>query len=114
MPMPLKMRRMQDAVRSLPRTDPSDFNPQNLHLVDQEMRRPDAQSQEQQAILAQERKRLEAMQGQRMQQAAMQQFQQRLQQRMNPRIGTQEDTDPQALKMFQLMQQMKMVKGQSW
>jgi len=111
---------MQQAVQNLDSTamrgatEQDDLNPSNLRQIDQQMRHPSAQSQEQQAILAQERKRLEAMQGQRMQQAAMQQFQQRLQQRMNPRIGTQEDTDPQALKMFQLMQQMKMVKGQGW
>ena len=92
-----------DNVRTLPPETADDLNPQNLHLISQEMRDPRSQGANQQAILQQEKARLEQAQAQQ----AGQQFQQRLEQRLNPRIGTEEDTDKKALFMFRLMEMMK-------
>ena len=107
MPSPRHAARLRQALGNIPEDPVDDLNPRNLMQIDQQMRRRDVQDPRQQAILQQERKRLEQVQGQKMQQAAQQQFQQRLEQRLNPRIGTQEDSDPQALFMFKLIQQMR-------
>lgn len=80
-----------------------DMQPENLANLQQTMQHRDMQNPKQQAMLQEEKQRLMQVQAQR-------QFTQRLQQRMNPRIGTPEDSDPQAARaafMARLMLQMK-------
>jgi len=86
-----------------------DINPRRLLEVDQALAARGHQHPRQQASLQEERRRLEDIQGQMMMRAAQQQFSQRLEQRINPRIGTPEDTDPQARAQFmaRLMMQMQ-------
>ena len=86
-----------------------DLDPQNLQAIDKEMGDPRSQQPSQQQILRAEKQRLEQVQNQQMKQAA-QMFQQRLEQRLNPRIGTPQDTNPQAAQaafMARLMAQMQ-------
>ena len=99
---------MQAATASLggDATSPHELNPRRLLELDQTMQHGDMQGPRQQAILQEERQRLEQAMGQRMQQAGQQMFQQRLHQRLNPRIGTPQDTDQRAF-LQMLMQQMQ-------
>lgn len=82
-----------------------DRQPENAGLIAREMRDPRSQDPRQQAILKQEQERLA-------QEQAKMQFSQRLAQRLNPRIGTQEDSDPQALAQFQKAQFMAKLMAQ--
>ena len=113
MPQPLRMRRMQEAfnapeapgVPNLTQAqEAEDMAPEdNLGQLKQVMGMRDMRDPRQQAILKQEQERL-------MQVQAKQQFTQRLMQRLNHRIGTPEDTDPQAARaafMTRLMMQMQ-------
>jgi len=86
-----------------------DLDPRNLSQIDKAIRHPDQQGEHQQSVLMGERQRLEQVQAERMRQGAAM-FQQRLQQRLNPRIGTQDDTDPQALDQFQRQLMMQMMR----
>lgn len=73
----------------------------NIAQLQSTMKHGDMQGPRQQAILQQEMQRL---------QQAQQQLSQRLQKRLNVRIGTPEDSDPQAAKaafMTRLMMQMR-------
>jgi len=109
MPPPRAQKAMQAALSDLPPDldqSPHESNPRLLWELDRTMRHKDMQHPRQQAILQEERRRLEQVMGQKMQQAAQQQFQQRLHQRLNPRIGTPQDTDQQAF-IQMLMQQMQ-------
>lgn len=87
-----------------------DLNPRRLMQVDDAMADPRNRGPVQQKALGDERRRLEDMHQQMLEHAAMQQFTQRLEQRLNPRIGTPQDSDPQAARaafMSQLMLQMQ-------
>jgi hypothetical protein len=96
---------MQDSIASLPDQSGEDLDPANLQMLQQTMGHRDMQDPRQQAVLRQEQQRLQQVQ-------AQQQFTQRLEQRLNPRIGTQEDSDPQALQQFQKAQFMARLMGQ--
>lgn len=111
MPSP-RERRMQVSIGNLP-PQTEDLDPRNLRLLDQEMRDPRSQDPRQQAILQQERQRLEKFQADAVRQKAQQQFTQRLEQRINPRIGTREDSDPQAQTKFLVETMMKLRQEQS-
>ena len=116
LPVPSPWQRMINSMRvhtGGPGLDASqvrdDLDPQNLQVLNKEMRDPRSQGPSQQQILRREKQRLEQVQAQQMQQAA-QMFQQRLEQRLNPRIGTPQDTNPQAAQaafMARLMAQMQ-------
>lgn len=108
-----KVRRMRDAVSRVPYDSEDDLDPENLQRIDSTMQHRDMQHPKQQAMLMEERKRLEAVQQQTAGQQVEQQFGQRLYQRMNPYIGTARDTDPefqrqmQAEAMAKIMAQMQ-------
>lgn len=80
--------------------DPGD----NLRQLNSTARHRDMSDPRQQAMLQQERSRLEDLQQQMQGRQQQQQFTQRLEQRLNPRIGTPEDSDPQAMQQFQKAQ----------
>lgn len=80
-----------------------DLDPRNLAELQRTMGMRDMKDPRQQAVLKQEQERLQQAQ-------AKQQFTQRLLQRLNTRIGTPEDSDPQAARaafMTRLMMQMR-------
>lgn len=105
MPLPLKYRRLQDAVASLGPDMERGMEEENITSLDRTAGMRDMQDPRQQAVLQQERQRL-------MQQQAQQQFVQRLQQRLNPRIGTPEDSDPQAARAAFMARLMSRMRGQ--
>jgi len=105
---------MRRALGSLPSQAPEDLDPRNLRRIDEELRDPRSQDPRQQAILQQERQRLEKFQAEAMRQQAQQRFVQRLQQRINPRIGTAQDSDPQAQARFLAETMMQARGGGGW
>lgn len=80
-----------------------DLDPRNLEELQRTMGHRDMRDPRQQAMLREEQKRLQQVQ-------TRQQFSQRLLHRLNTRIGTPEDSDPQAAHaafMTRLMLQMR-------
>lgn len=80
-----------------------DIAPSNMEALDSAIMDPRHKSPQQQGILKQEKARIQQLQEQMVQR----QFTQRLEQRLNPRIGTPQDTDPQAAFVARLMLQMR-------
>lgn len=113
-------RRASDALATLDSPDvqaqnlAEDMDPRNLHTIQRELGYRDQQHPRMQSVLQQEKQRLEQVHRQQLQ-AQEQKFLQRLQQRLNPRIGTPQDSDPQAQAQFmgQLMMQMQRRHGQA-
>lgn len=103
---------MQDQLRGLdqPRFRAEalrdDLNPRRLQELETALSDRRHAGGVQQQILQAEKQRIEGLHRQMMEHAA-QQFQQRLQGRLNIRIGTPQDTDPQAAFMAKLMAQMQ-------
>lgn len=116
---PRKLQSLRDSLQRLSYGGPAeqnrldDLDPSNLMLIEKALRHPDQQNFRQQAILQGERQRLQQVQSQQMQQAGERMFQQRLFQRLNPRIGTDEDTDPEALFQMRLQNMMRLRHGQT-
>ena len=103
-----------DSPQYVEEADRQDTAPANIEELRSTIAAQQNQSPMKQQVLQAEMARIQQLVEQKRKVQAQQQFSQRLQQRLNPRIGTPEDSDPQALQQFQqaqfmakLMSQMK-------